>query len=170
MIDPRAVALGTGHPGESGRARSDRRPGGEPGTAIGAIDLLGMFVAHFFHDLSENLFAQGLVLNRRRIFQSRSKLQERFLIRPRAMPAWTGHSTCADRYPSLEVLSALRTSDWLDVLAPQFLQYFFVTLMGPLILASRFNLVEFVTQTIFLVAHITPQIFAMCSTCYQRAL
>jgi hypothetical protein len=50
------------------------------------------------------------------------------------------------------------------VLAPQFFQYFFIALMGPLVFARRLMLVKFIAEAIFVVAHISPKMFAMCRT------
>ena len=46
LIDPRAVPLRTGHSGQSDRAGSYGGFGGEADTAIRAVNLLGMPMAH----------------------------------------------------------------------------------------------------------------------------
>ena len=69
-------------------------------------------------ELFEDLLAQGLVVNRRGIFQTQSKLIERLAVGPRAVMVGASHSAQSDRDPGVEGLTALRTMDCLGVLAP----------------------------------------------------
>src|SRR5271155_1468788 len=120
-----------------------------------------MLVLQSVDDVVENLFAHRRVTYRRRIFQTRFKLIERLPIGPRAVTARAPHSRAADRDASLQLLAALRTSDRLDVLAPQLCQDLLVALMSPLILARGVDIMQLVAEPIFFVAHNSPQGFSV---------
>src|SRR5271168_35687 len=152
LIDPRAVPLRTGHSGQSDRAGSDGGFGGEADTAIRAVDLFGMPMAHLFDqrpELDGDLFAQRLVMNGGRVRQSRRQLHQRFLVTPRAVMIGTGHAANADRHPRIERFSTSRTMYRLHVLAPQLFQQLSIASAGPLILPRLLDLKEFVTKTVF---------------------
>src|SRR5271156_6131031 len=127
-----------------------------------------MLVLQFVDDIVENLFAHRLVTNRSRLLQARFKLIERLPIGPRAVPARTRHPTDADGDASLQLLAALRTSDRLDVLAPQLCQDLLVALMSPLILARGVDIMQLVAEPIFFVAHNSPPRVLCRPTVYQR--
>jgi hypothetical protein len=155
-INPRAVAIWTGHPSQAGFAPCCRRFGLEPGAAIGTVDLFGMPVTQVFHDPAqahENRFAQGRMVDSGRVLQACAKLLKCFRVGPCPVVAWTSHSADADCHPGVESFAALGAVDWLDVLSTQPFDYFRIALAGPLILASHLGLMEFVAETVFFVAH-----------------
>jgi len=158
LINPCAVPIWTGHPCQARRTLSCRGFGLKPRTAIWTVDLIGMPVTQVFDDRAqthENPFAQRFRVDRRRIFQPRAKLLKRFLVTPCPVVTWTGHSADPDSYPGVESLSALRAADWLEILFSQPVDYLGITLAGPLILASHLCQVEFVSETVSLIAHVS---------------
>jgi hypothetical protein len=160
LINPCAVPIWTGHPCQARRTLSCRGFGLKPGIAIWTVDLIGMPVTQGFDDRAqthENRFAQRFRVDRRRILQARAKLLKRFPISPCPVVTWTSHSANPDSYPGVESFFALRAVDWLEILLSQPVDYLRITLAGPLILASHLCQVEFVSETVSLVAHVCLQ-------------
>jgi hypothetical protein len=148
LVDPCAVPVRTRHPCKSGRACGHSGLGGKPQSTVGTIYLRRMFVAELSDcrgELFEDFLTQGSVVNRRRIFQTQSKLIERLAVGPRAVMVGASHSAKSDRDSGVEILAALRTMDCLGVFAPQSFQDFFIVLTRPLVLTTHSNVVDLVT-------------------------
>jgi len=157
-INPRAMAIWTGHPSQARFALACCGFGLKPGAAIRTVDLFEMPVTQVFDDRAqahENLFAQRFMMDRRRVLQARAKLIKRLPISPCPVMTWTSHSADADCHPGVQSFCALRAVDWLDVLSSQPVDYLRITLAGPLTLASHPCQMEFVAETVCLVAHIS---------------
>ena len=95
------------------------------------------------------------MVDRRSVLQARPKLLKGFPVSPCPVVTWTSHSADPDCYPGVESFSALRAVDWLAVLLSQPVDYLRITLAGPLILASHLRQMEFVAETVTLVAHVS---------------
>ena len=158
LINPRSMAIWTGHPRQTRFALSCRGFGLKPGAAIRTVDLLEMPVTQVFDDRTQahqNRFAERLGLDRRRVPKALAKLLERFPVSPCPVMTWTSHSADPDCHSGVKSFSALRALDWLEVLSVQPVDYLRIALAGPLILASNLSQVEFVAETISLVAHVS---------------
>ncbi len=84
------------------------------------------------------------MVNRRRVLEACDDLHQSFGIAPCTVVKRASHTAHSDRHPCVEILVTLRTMNRFDVLSPEPLNYLFITLTSPLILASPLRVVKLV--------------------------
>jgi len=78
---------------------------------------------------------------------------DRFVIEPCAVPCWAGENGMTALHPGCKDRVALGAMQFIDLALAEFLEQAPILVARPLILTSPFDVVQFVAESIFVVAH-----------------